>query len=191
MKKKYLWKNILAALVPTLIIGFLLHKIIEKVLLGNSMVTVVSLILGGFLILWFERLFTKKEFPLTGKTLPLSSALCIGIGQAIAVIPGVSRSAATIFTGMFLKLNREDSVEFSFLLAVPTITAAAGFDLLKSSFAFSSNEILLLVIGCIGSFISALIAIRFFLSFLKHHSFTAFGWYRIILGILFWFFVLR
>jgi undecaprenyl-diphosphatase len=116
-------------------------------------------------------------------------ALLIGVFQSVAIIPGVSRAAATIVGGLLLGLKRKTIVEFSFLLAVPTMAAATGFDLLKSGGNFSLGEFGLLFLGFIFSFFTALIAIKLFLNFIKRHSFIFFGAYRVILAVLFWFLI--
>jgi undecaprenyl-diphosphatase len=102
------------------------------------------------------------------------------------MIPGISRSAATILGGLFLGLKRKTAVEFSFLLAVPTMLAATALDLYKSSFNFTPQEYQLLTIGLLGSFFTALLAIKFFLKFIQNHTFIPFGIYRILLAIIFW-----
>ena len=120
------------------------------------------------------------------------NAFLIGIFQSFAIIPGVSRSAATIIGGLFLGTKRKTAVEFSFLLAVPTMFAASALDILKSDFAsYNFNQYSLLTIGFIGSFIVAILAIKFFLNFIKNHTFIPFGIYRIIISILFWLFIVR
>ncbi|HZJ41473.1 MAG TPA: undecaprenyl-diphosphate phosphatase, partial [Patescibacteria group bacterium] len=111
-------------------------------------------------------------------------AVLIGIFQALAVIPGVSRSAATIMGGLSLRISRKNIVEFSFLLALPTMLAATVFDLYKSPPAFSQNEIVVWIIGITVSFITALLGIKFFLKFIQKHDFAPFGWYRIIIGLI-------
>jgi undecaprenyl-diphosphatase len=117
--------------------------------------------------------------------------MLIGVCQALAVIPGVSRSAATILGAMFLGTKRNTAVEFSFLLAIPTMFAATVFDLKDANFSFTGNEYLLLTIGFIGSFIVGIFAIKWLVSFIRTHTFIPFGIYRIILAIVFWFFIVR
>lgn len=190
-EKRYLIKNLFFAFIPSAILGLVLYKIIKNFLLGSSYITVIALVVGGFLFFFIEKLIDRKNKVITLKEMTAKQAITIGITQSLAVIPGVSRSAATIFSGMFLGLTKQDAVEFSFLLALPTIVAATTLDLIKTSFSFSQQEIVLLIVGCIGSFISALIAVRFLVTYLKDHSFIPFGVYRIIIGILFWSFMLR
>ncbi len=177
-----LWKNIITAFIPTGIVGVLLYPLIKSYLLGNSLVASIALILGGIALLFFD----KFEHRLTStKNLTTKSYLSIGISQSLSVIPGVSRSAASIVGGLFSGLDRKQAVEFSFFLAIPTMFAASTLDLIKTSTTFSSQEIQLLSLGFICSFISATIAVKAFVSFVSHHNFTGFAIYRIIAGIIF------
>jgi undecaprenyl-diphosphatase len=114
----------------------------------------------------------------------------IGLAQSVSIVPGVSRSAATILGALFLGAKRGVAVEFSFLLAVPTMLAASGYDLLKSNMAFSTDEWTLIAVGFIGSFITALIVVRWFIKFVQTNTFIPFGIYRIILALLFLVFLL-
>lgn len=107
------------------------------------------------------------------------------------MIPGVSRSAATIVGALILGTKRKTAVEFSFLLAIPTMIAASGLDLVRSNFSFNSHELTLLGIGFLGSFIVALMAVKFFINFIQKHTFLSFGVYRIFLAILFWLFIVK
>lgn len=188
IKKRTYWKPILLAFLPAGLIGFILYKLIKSILLENSYITVVALILGGLILILFEHFMPKKTVT-TIEKLTIKQSLLIGIGQSLAIIPGVSRSAASIISGMIVGLSREQAVEFSFFLALPTITAATIFDLIKSSFNFTSQEFTYLGLGTIFSFIFALFTIKFFLKYVKNHSFVVFGVYRIILGLFFLFFI--
>jgi undecaprenyl-diphosphatase len=184
-----IWKRILVAFIPTGIIGFILYKIIKKFLLGNYSVIIASLIVVGILLILFELFFketpgeenTEKEL----ETMPYRTAFLIGLAQSIAVIPGISRSGATILSGLSLGIGRKAIVEFSFLLAIPTMIAATGYDILKNAHSFSTNQIGLLAVGFITSFIFAFISIKFLLSFIQKRSLMGFGIYRIIIAILF------
>lgn len=184
LKKSYLWKNLLFAFLPAGVLGFVLYKIVKGLFLENPWITVVSFIVGGFILLLFEKFIPKKQSASLESLSPFQ-AILIGIGQSVAIIPGVSRSAASIISGMMVGLSRAEAVEFSFLLAVPTIAAASFFDLFQTTFTFQSDEFFLLGIGSVASFIFALITIKYFLAFIKHHSFVPFGIYRIALGLLF------
>ncbi len=179
--------HIIAAFLPTAIIGLLLFPFIKNVLLENLFIVALALIIGGAIIIIFEYFFAGiiKE-----KNLSIHRSVWVGIFQAIAVIPGVSRSAATIIGGRALGLKREDIVEFSFLLAIPTMLAATGLDLIKSDFSFSQHEWLLIAIGFIVAFLTALAAVKWFLSYIQKHGFAAFGWYRIVAGLIILIFLL-
>lgn len=192
IKNITLWKPVIIAFLPTAILGFSLYKAIKHYLLGNTLVTLTSLFLGGILLIILEKKYTKirrETQPI--EKLGIKKALLIGLFQSISMIPGVSRAAATIFGGLFLGLNRVEAVEFSFLLAIPTMLAATSLDLIKSNLYFSGNEYLLLLIGFIGAFFTALASVKFLLNFIKKHTFIPFGIYRIALAVLFWLSVVR
>jgi undecaprenyl-diphosphatase len=177
---KTLWKEIFVAFLPTAVIGFVLYKFVKHYLLGNSLVVVSSLIFGGIILIIFEKFIKTRS-----KKLTMKDYFLIGVAQSISIIPGISRAAATILGGEFLGQNKKEAVEFSFLLAIPTMVSAAGLDIIKSDFAFTNHEIILLLIGTIGSFIVAAITIRFFVKFIQNHNFVGFGVYRIIVGLFF------
>ncbi len=190
-KKIEIWKKIFVAFIPSSIIGLIFYKLIKTYFIGNTNIVVIALVLGGIFLILFEKLFKKEIKKNVGDISKISykSAFLIGVFQSISVIPGVSRSAATIIGGMFNGFNREEAVEFSFLLAVPTMIAATVLDLVKSDFVFADNQIVLLLIGIAGSFFVALIAIKYLLKYVQKNDFTIFGIYRIIVGILFFVFV--
>lgn len=190
------WKRIVIAFIPTGIIGLAFYKIVKKYLLGNEMVVVWTLFIGGILIILFE-LWEKKrgkkaeeagEEDITA--ISLKQSFLIGIFQSLAIIPGLSRSAATIIGGLLLGVNRKTIVKFSFLLAFPTMLAATGLDLLKSAGEFSPDDWGVLAVGLITSFIVAIFSIKFLLHFIEKHSFISFGIYRMIIAVLFLIFVL-
>ncbi len=186
------WKNILAAFIPTAIIGFALYRVIKHVLLGNDLVTLLALLIGGVVLIILELVYKEKEHHVEKiEDISLKNAFLIGLCQSISIIPGVSRSAATIMGALFLGTKRQTAVELSFLLAVPTMLAATGLDLVKSNFGFSGSEWLLLTVGFIGSFIAALFVVKWFLKFIQNNNFISFGVYRIVLSILFWLIVIK
>ncbi len=172
--------KLFVAFLPAAVIGFLFNKKIDE-LLESPAVVAVSLVLGGIVLLfadkWFNNPDEKKEvdYPL---------ALKIGFFQAIAMIPGVSRSASTILGGMSQKLTRQKAAEFSFFLAVPTMFAASAYKLLKGYKTIHSEDISILVIGNVVAFLVAMVAIKFFISFLTKYGFKVFGYYRIAVGLL-------
>lgn len=191
-KSVEVWKRIIVAFIPTGIIGFILFKIIKTYLLGNLYITLFALLIGGVLLIILELLYKEKEDYLEdiGK-MKYSSAFLIGVFQSIAVIPGVSRSAATIISALFLGTKRKAAVEFSFLLAIPTMLAATGLDIIKSNFSYSINEWFIMLTGFMGSFVVALIVVKLFLKYVRKNTFIPFGIYRIIAAILFYLVVIR
>ncbi|TAL82133.1 MAG: undecaprenyl-diphosphatase UppP [Bacteroidetes bacterium] len=189
-KGRKLLVNLFLAFIPTAILGFTLYKYIKQYLIGSSFVTVISLFIGGLILVGFEKLF-KSDKEKTIETLTPLQSIYIGLGQSVSMIPGVSRAATTIIGGMLCGLSRRQAIEFSFFLAIPTMFAATGFDLVKTQFSFSSSEYIMLIEGFIGAFLTALIAIKFLLNFIQKHTFIPFGIYRIVIALLFWFFVLK
>ncbi len=178
--------RIAAAFVPTMVIGFALYPWIKKYLLGNEEVVLWSLFLGGIFLIVFEKFHRESTSSLTDLSqMSYRTAIIIGACQALAMVPGVSRAAATICCGLALGMNRKAIVEFSFLLAVPTMFAATALDLLKSYHTFTSSEVHFLGIGFIASFVMAILSIKLLLQFIKNHGFTAFGIYRIAAALVF------
>lgn len=181
------WKKITVALLPTLVIGALFYKIVKNYFLGNSAVVLWSLILGGIFLIIFELIHKEKEEASEEmKDVSYKQSLAIGLFQSIAIIPGVSRSASTIIGGLILGLKRKTIVEFSFLLAVPTMLAASTLDLYKNYRLFSPDQFGVLSAGFVISFIVALLSIKWLLKFIQNHSFIGFGIYRILAAVLFW-----
>lgn len=192
LKNTKLWPKLIIAFLPAAIVGLTLYKVIKDILLSNSLITVIALLVGGVLLIILEKIYKEKDYHVSSlDQISNKQAFLIGICQSISIIPGVSRAGATIIGGMFLGLKREVALEFSFLLAIPTIFAASGLDLIKSNFSFTTNEYLLLLTGMVGSFITALLVIKFFLKYVKTHSFIPFGIYRIILSIIFWLIIIK
>jgi len=183
-------KKVIVAFLPTAILGIIFYKLIKQFLLGNEQVVLWSLFIGGFILIIFE-IFHKEKAGATEDLSKISyrQAVAIGFFQSVAMIPGVSRAAATIIGGLTLGLRRKTIVEFSFLLAVPTMAAATGLDLFKNANAFSADQFGILAVGFIFSFLTALGAIKFLLHFIKNNSFISFGIYRVALAALFWFLI--
>lgn len=167
------------AFLPTAVAGFLLHGVVKRVLLGNITVVIASLFLGGVILLFFEKLRPAKEETMDIPMMSARQAFYIGLCQAVAMIPGVSRSAATIVGGELLGVGRRAAVEFSFLLAIPTMAAATGYDLWKTAGEFTAGDVRALLVGFVLSFAFAIIAVRWFVEYVKRRSFVAFGVYRI------------
>jgi undecaprenyl-diphosphatase len=179
-------KRIVAAFIPTAIIGVGVYKFVKSVLLESVDVVVWALILGGVFLIIFERRYKEGPYATADiAKLSYKNAVLIGVFQAIAMIPGVSRAAATIIGGLVLGMKRKTIVEFSFLLAVPTMLAATVLDFYKSSHLFSADQISFLAVGFVTSMVVAMAAIRFLLRFIQSHNFVAFGIYRIAIGLLF------
>lgn len=168
------------AFLPAAFFGLLFSDFIDS-LLESVYVVAVMLILGGIVLLFIDNLFNKVS---ENQEVTTKKAVIIGFFQVIAMIPGVSRSAATIIGGMSQKLNRTTAAEFSFFLAVPTMFAAAGYKLVKNYTVFTSDDLGMLLFGNVVSFIVALIAIKSFITFLTKHGFKIFGYYRIAVGLL-------
>lgn len=185
-------KRLVVSFIPTGIIGFAAYPYVKSFLLGNEMVVLAALFFGGIALVAFELLYRSgDETIVSTREITYRQAAFIGVFQALAILPGVSRSAATIVGGLLTSgISRTAIVEYSFLLAVPTMIAATGYDLLKSASAFSDADLRSLAIGFVTSFIVALIAIKWLLSFVRSHSFIAFGIYRVAISILFFFFIL-
>jgi undecaprenyl-diphosphatase len=180
-------KRVLVAFVPTGVIGLLFYSLLKRYLLGNANITLIMLFLGGIALIAFELKYKEPEAAIdTIQHISYKQACIIGLFQSLALIPGVSRAAATIMGGLLLNIKRETIVMFSFLLAIPTLGAATGLDLLKNANSFSEQDIGLLAIGFITSFLVALAAIKFFLAFIKTHTFIPFGVYRILVALVFW-----
>ena len=192
------YKKLLLAFVPAAVIGFLLNDVIDA-MLGSVLIVALMLVMGGVLLLFVDKWFAHAN----QEKVSYKNALLIGLFQCIAMIPGVSRSAASIIGGLSLGVDRKTAAEFSFFLAVPTMLAAATYKLIKdllglelsdiakfdwpkiqnSLEVITANDLKLLLIGNVVAFIVAMIAIRFFISFLTKYGFKLFGYYRIALGI--------
>ena len=174
--------NLIVAFLPAAVLGFLFLKQI-KAYLFNPIVVASAFIIGGFLILWAERrqhvIHAESIDDMTWR-----DALKVGFAQALAMIPGTSRSGATIIGGLFFGLSRRAATEFSFFLAIPTMFAATFYDVYKNRDLFSMDDIALFAVGGTVSFISAFIAVRGLIRFISRHDFTIFAWYRIAFGIL-------
>jgi undecaprenyl-diphosphatase len=179
--------NLLLAFLPAAVLGVLFRGYIKSVLF-NPLVVAVSLVLGGVAILIIERMNPAARTQQVDEIGALQS-LRIGAAQALALIPGVSRSAATIMGARVFGLSHRAATEFSFFLAIPTMFAATGYDLYKSRDLLEAADLGLFMVGFAAAFVSALFAVRVFLHYVGSHGFTAFAWYRIGFGLfcLFWF----
>lgn len=185
-------KKTIIAFLPTAVIGFLLYGFIKNVLLGSEVLVLWSLLVGGIVLIVFEFWYKDKSKAEEIGVQSISYPHCflIGLFQAISVVPGVSRAGATILGGLWLGVPRKTIVEFSFLLALPTMAGATGLDLIKNASNFSYDQFGILAVGFIASFVMAVLAIKLLLSFVQRHTFVSFGVYRIILAIVFFLFLL-
>lgn len=184
-KNLQFYAKLIVGVVPAIILGLLFSKKIDA-LLESSTTVAVSLLLGGVILVFIDKAFNNPTIHSEKETSFINSFI-IGIWQCLAMIPGVSRSAASIIGGMQQKLTRSAAAEFSFFLAVPTMLAATGYKLYKhykEAGGFSGEEIKQLAIGNVVAFIVAMLAIKFFISFLKKYGFKVWGIYRIIVGII-------
>lgn len=188
--KPEIFMKLVVAFIPTGIIGLTVYKPLKQHLFGNVTVVLWSLLVGGIALIVFERFKKHEPAEIDFNEITYKRAFLIGLFQAIAIIPGVSRSAATIVGGSLIGVTKRTIVEFSFMLAVPTMLAASGLELLKNHTAISEN-VPALAIGFVVSFITAILAIKSFLSFIKKRDFTFFGWYRIVVAALYYMFVVR
>lgn len=189
-KKLFDWgliKKLIAAFIPTGIIGLLASHALKSLYDQNKMI-IIAMFLGGIVIILFELWHKEKEDDTADlKNISYKQALILGVCQSVAIIPGISRSAATIVGGLALGIRRRVIVEFSFLLAVPTMLAASGLELLKGYKNLAGANFGFLSVGFIVSFVVALVSIRFLLNFIRRFSFIPFGIYRVVLAIVLWF----
>jgi len=172
--------GVLIAFLPAAVIGATAYKFIKEVLF-NPWVVCFALIAGGAVLLWIDRLDLKPRYhEATGFTLPMY--LVIGLAQCLSMVPGVSRSGATIVSAMLLGADRRAAAEFSFWLAMPTMAGAFAFDLYKNHAQMSSGNFLLVAIGFVVSFICAWFVVKTFLDYVSRHGFTLFAWWRVAVG---------
>ena len=179
-----LWIKVVIGTIPALIGGVLLNDLIESKL-SNAYVVALMLIVYGILFIIIEKRNETRE-PKVKRLSQLSvkTVLLIGVFQMMAMIPGTSRSGATIVGALALGVSRGVAAEFTFFLAIPVMFGASLLKLVKFGFAFSSTELIILIVGVLVSFVVSILAIKFLMGYIKKHDFKVFGWYRIILGIL-------
>jgi undecaprenyl-diphosphatase len=176
------YSKLVLAVLPALVIGFLLSDWIDS-LLESTLTVAISLVAGGIVLLFIDTIFKNPSIHEEEQVTP-KSAFLIGCWQCLAMIPGVSRSAASIIGGMQQRLDRKVAAEFSFFLAVPTMAAATGYKFLKTASTITPAQLQLFAIGNLVAFEVAIIAIKFFIRFLQHNGFKLFAYYRILVGIL-------
>lgn len=178
--------NLIVAFIPAAVLGFLFNKVIKSVLFYPVPVA-IALIIGGFIIMWVERRNRRNAVTIRVQDvddMTMLDAFKVGCAQAFALIPGTSRSGATIIGGMLFGLSRKAATEFSFFLAIPTLFAATLYSLYKDRAVFSSDDISLFTIGTVSAFISAFLCVRWLLRYISTHDFMVFAWYRIIFGLI-------
>ncbi|MCX8065044.1 MAG: undecaprenyl-diphosphate phosphatase [Candidatus Hydrogenedentes bacterium] len=184
-----LWMKIFVAFLPAGVVGLIFDDFIDYYLFSPGVVA-VSLLIGGIVMILFEHVgYVKDRIPTIRKT-SFQFALGVGIVQCIAMIPGVSRSAATIIGALIFGASRTVAVEFSFYLAIPTLAGASFLRIFKHGIDFTPNEWMLIIIGSVISFLVSYIVIIFFIEFVKRKGFSLFGWYRILVGVIIIFFSL-
>ena len=184
-------KKVLFAFIPTAIIGFVLYKFIKSFLIGNDLIMILALLIGGIILILVDNKKVNVDSASSVATsdkvdfssISYKQSFIIGVCQSLAIIPGVSRSAATIIGGSLMNITRKVIVDFSFLLAIPTMCAATGLDLLKNYKSFSIDQIGVLSVGFIVSFIVAFVVSKWFLKFIKKYNFVSFGIYIIVIAI--------
>lgn len=185
LNKWNFYLKLLVAVIPALLLGALFSDKIDD-LLESPLTVAITMLTGGFVLLFIDNIFNRPVI-MQEEDISFRKTVIIGLWQCVAMIPGVSRSAASVIGGMQQKLSRNLAAEFSFFLAVPTMAAATGYKLLKAyktnpDILFNKNNLLLLGIGNVVAFIVAMLAIKFFISYLQQYGFKFFGWYRIIGG---------
>lgn len=190
---KNLLKNILIAFAPSVVVGLIFYDLIKNYLFESPKIVMISLFVGGLILIAFEIFGKKKISASLGEleNVTVKQALVVGCFQCLAFVPGVSRAAAAIIGGLLAGMKRTAAVEFSFLLAVPTMLAASALDLLKSGFVFTLPEWGTIALGFVAAFLTALLVVKFFIRFVQKRTFVGFGVYRVLIALFFWFFLLK
>jgi undecaprenyl-diphosphatase len=172
---------VLIAFLPAALVGFLAHDFIKNVLFESPMVISVMLILGGIVLLLVDRIAPPPQHDVVDD-LPLRKALLIGVFQCLALVPGVSRSGATIVGALMLGVGRRAAAEFSFFLSMPTMGAAVAYDLFKNRDTLDFSALSDIAVGFVMAFVTAVIVVRWVLGYVSRHGFALFGWWRIVVG---------
>lgn len=175
--------GVLVAFLPAVVIGVLAHNVIKTVLFRSPVLICVMLIIGGLILLWVDRLELKPRYT-SVMDYPLSLCLKIGLIQCFAMIPGTSRSGATIVGALLLGTDKRSAAEFSFFLAMPTMAGAFGYDLIKNRHILTLNDASLIVVGFIAAFIAGVFVVRYLLDYVSRHGFGLFAWWRLVVGTL-------
>ena len=184
MDKIVLWLKIAVACIPAVILGLLFDDWMDKHLM-NPVVVASMLILYGIIFIVLEYYNHGREPKINSlKDVDFKTAMYIGLFQVLSLVPGTSRSGSTIIGGMLTGVSREIAAEFTFFLGIPVMFGASGLKLLKYGFAFTSEELIILLIGMVSAFVVSILAIKFLMGYIKNHDFKVFGWYRIVIGLL-------
>lgn len=179
-------KRLIIAFIPTAVVGYVFYAFIKSSLIGNLEVTLWVLGIGGIFLIIFERFMVYRKFSVNKvEEMNYRTCIIIGVFQAIAVVPGVSRAAATIVGGMLVGVRREAIVEFSFLLAVPTLLAATGLDYVNNFNSFSSADARILTVGFLVALLSAMGSITLLMHYIRRHTLSSFGVYRVLVAVVF------
>ena len=173
--------GVFLAFLPAAVIGALAHDFIKTVLFETPKLICIMLILGGIVLLWIDRLDLKPKYH-NASELPLSMCLKIGLFQCLAMIPGTSRSGATIVGSLLMGVDKRAAAEFSFFLAIPTMLGAFTLDLIKNRHALTSGDFPIIAVGFVAAFIVAVIVVRSLLGYVSRHGYSLFGWWRLIVG---------
>ncbi len=173
--------NLFVASIPLAVLGLTFEKEIKAVLF-NPLSVAIALVVGGVIILWAERRKHEERVQNVDQ-LTIKDAIKLGLFQALALIPGTSRSGATIIGGLLSGLSRRTAAEFSFFLAIPALLAATAYDIYKAREDFVAADVEPLIVSCVASFVSALLVTKLLLRFVSQHSFASFAWYRIVFGV--------
>ncbi len=185
-RSRTLWKKILTAFIPTALIGFVLYPFVKNILLENLLVVGWALIIGGIVMIIIEEYSRKPNKEIEAQFIEINykQAFLLGCVQTLALVPGVSRSGATIIGGLSLNIPRKAIVEFSFLLAIPVIAGATFLDITQTQFFanLSQDTLIIFAVGMVVAALTTWAVIVWFLKFIERHTFIGFGWYRIVLG---------
>ena len=184
METVMLWLKVVVAILPSAIVGIPFDDWMDAHLHNAPVVAAMLVIYGVAFILVEKKHRARRARIQSVELIDMRMALMIGLFQVLSLVPGTSRSGATILGGILMGCSRAAASEFSFFLAVPTMAGASLIKVLKFGLSFTSEELLILGVGCVSAFVVSIIAIKTFIGYIKQHSFTAFGWYRIILGAL-------
>lgn len=173
--------GILLAFLPAAVIGAFAHNFIKQVLFETPMLVCLMLIIGGFVLLWVDRLPLRPRYN-DATQYPLKMCFTIGVVQCLAMIPGVSRSGSTIVGALLMGADKRSAAEFSFFLAMPTMAGAFAYDLYKNHDLLSSNDWMQIGVGFVAAFISGVIVVRYLLDYVSRHGFAVFAWWRLVVG---------